>query len=169
MIQVPGGNMRPASSVLPGAAQAPSATSFIEPHEEIIAQALMDELLSPRPRPCGYYVLLKTYIRPEELKKIKRDDGTEATIYISQKTAANDEYTSAAALVIEVGKDCYKGERFKDCGPWCKPGDWVLVPRYQGFSFTYRGVALQLLPDDKILGVIDDPAVVRVNTVNDLV
>ena len=132
-----------------------SNLSFIEAHEEGEALALlgqqMQELTGKEgcPRPCGYYVCAKVYIRDTigSLKQLVASDIT--------KTA--DKYNSVAALVMAVGPDAYKGERFADSGPWCKPGDWVMLPRYEGFPFMFRGVAMQMLPDDKVLAIIEDP------------
>lgn len=156
----------PAKQQIGGAA--PKPLSYIEPFEEVIARKLVDDqfkALTGKPfglRPGGYMVAVKIYVRPEEIKKIKRDDGTEASLYITPNTQSEDKYQSVAALVCAVGPQAYKGkdmvgnERFPE-GPWCKVGDWVAIPRYEAFLVSYRGVALGLLPDDKILAVIEDP------------
>lgn len=137
--------------------------SLIEPHEEQLAKDLVDmqfRQMTGKPfdmRPAGYLVALKIYIRPEELKTIKRDDGTEATIYLPDVVRAEDKFQSCAALVCAMGPEAYQGEKFKDSGPWCKIGDWVMIPRYEATALSYRGVAMALLPDDRILAVIADP------------
>lgn len=144
--------------------------SNIEPFEEKTAVRLIEDsfeqLTGKRdlPKPAGYMVCVKIYVRPELLKMVKRPDGTEAPLYISQHTQSNDKYDSVAALVVAVGPQAYKGktadgsDRYPE-GPWCKTGDWVLIPRYDGFPFMWRSkVAMMLLPDDKILGIITDPA-----------
>ena len=52
--------------------------SNIEPHEEVLAQQFIDEQfieMTGQPfdmRPAGYLVAVKIYIRPEELKTIKK-------------------------------------------------------------------------------------------------
>ena len=100
---------------------------------------------------------LKIYVRAEELKTIKRDDGTEATIYLPDIVRAEDKFQSCAALVCAMGPEAYQGDKYKDSGPWCKVGDWVMIPRYEATALSYRGVAMALLPDDRILAVIADP------------
>ena len=142
--------------------------SLIEPHEEeeakkFIAQH-MKELTGSEdlPRPAGYYVVAKTYIRPEQIKVIKGADGKDVPLYIPDQSRAEDKYQSVAALVIAVGPQAYKGKNFDGSdrfpeGPWCRVGDWIVLPRYEGFSFMFKGVPMQLLPDDKVLAVIRDP------------
>lgn len=139
-----------------------SLTSFIEPHEESEAQSFIEQHLGyTAPKPCGYYMLVKLYIRPEEMKKITREDGTEAILYAPDTVRAEDRYISTAALVLAMGPDCYKGERFKESGPWCKPGDWVIIPRNEGTQIIYNDNPVHLIPDDRIMMVIPDPAIVR--------
>lgn len=143
--------------------------SRILPEEEEQARKLMEVHMvnltgsKEMPTPCGYLVCLKVYIRPDELAVVKRDDGSEVTLWTPPVTQMQDKYQSVAALVMAVGPDAYKGTlpdgtpRYPQ--PWCKVGDWVLIPRYEGLQFTWKGkVAMVMLPDDKILAVIDDPS-----------
>lgn len=144
------------------------AFGFVQPGEEAQARALVDKLfteLTGRPyqaKACGYFLTLKIYIRPEELIKGKRADGSEYSLYRPDQTAQNDKYQSCTALVVDVGPSAYKGkwpdgsDKFPE-GPWCRVGDWVAVPRYEAHLFMYRGVALGMLPDDRVLQVITDP------------
>jgi len=108
-------------------------------------------------RPAGYLVAVKIYIRPEELKTIKREDGTEVTLYLPDTVRAEDKYSSVSALVCAVGPEAYQGEKFERSGPWCKVGDWILIPRYESTMVSYRGVAMALLPDDRVMAVITGP------------
>ena len=141
----------------------PPTLSFIEPYEEQVAKELIDQSFTQMTgkkfdmRPAGYLVALKIYVRPEELKTITRDDGTTATIYLPDVVRAEDKYQSCAALVCGMGPEAYQGDKFKDSGPWCKVGDWVMIPRYEATALSFRGVAMALLPDDRILAVIADP------------
>jgi hypothetical protein len=36
-------------------------------------------------------------------------------------------------------------------------GDWVCLPRHSSFVVKYRGVAMAIIPDDKVIAVIEDP------------
>jgi len=137
--------------------------SNIEPHEEEAAKSLIDgefTFMTGRPfdmRPAGYLVAVKIYVRPEELKTITQDDGTEVTLYLPDTVRAEDKYSSVSALVCAVGPEAYHGEKFERSGPWCKVGDWVLIPRYESTMVSYRGVAMALLPDDRVMAVISGP------------
>lgn len=150
------------------ALQAPPAAkprmSSIEAHEEEQARTLIAAHFSQitggqefKLRPGGYLIAVKIYIRPEELKTIKRDDGTEAKLFLPDIARAEDKYQSVAALVMAMGPEAYKGDRYAGQEPWCKVGDWVVIPRYESFQLNYKGVVMALLPDDKIMAVIDDP------------
>lgn len=136
--------------------------SNIEPHEESAAIELVhsefEKLCGKRPpKPTGWYVLTKTFIRPEEYKTITREDGTKHTLFIPDMARNEDEYQSVAALVLDMGPDAYQDRQKFPNGAWCKVGDWVVIPRYEGFKFKFKGVPLQQLPDDHIMGVIQDP------------
>lgn len=137
--------------------------SNIEPHEEALAKQFIDEQfieMTGQPfdmRPAGYLVAVKIYIRPEELKTIKKEDGTEVTLYLPDTVRAEDKFSSVSALVCAVGPEAYQGEKFERSGPWCKVGDWILIPRYESTMVSYRGVAMALLPDDRVMAVIAGP------------
>jgi len=141
--------------------------SNIEPHEEDVAKKLINDHfieMTGRPfdmRAAGYLIATKIYVRPEELKTITRDDGSEAVIYLPDTVRAEDKYQSVSALVCGIGPEAYQGEKFERSGPWCKVGDWVLIPRYEATAVSYRGVAMALLPDDRVMAVIDGPDDVR--------
>ena len=137
--------------------------SNIEPHEEELAKQFIDEQFMAMTgqsfdmRPAGYLVAVKIYIRPEELKTIKKEDGTEVTLYLPDTVRAEDKYSSVSALVCAVGPEAYQGEKFERSGPWCKVGDWILIPRYESTMVSYRGVAMALLPDDRVMAVVTGP------------
>lgn len=145
------------------------------PHEAQKAHELIDKQfieMTGRPfeaKVCGYLVCLKIYVRPEEIKEIPRADGSVGKLYIAQQSQSEDKFSSVAALVCGIGPQAYKGknadgsERFPE-GPWCAVGDWVTIPRYEAHAFSYRGVAMAILPDDKIMSIIDDPTDVGIIT-----
>ena len=141
---------------------------YVEPHEVGSAQKLIDAQFTTMTgapfgfRPAGYMLVAKIWVRPEESKIIKRDDGTEATLWNSDISRDQDKLSSVSALVCALGPDCYKGEnrdgtpRFP-YGPWCRVGDWIVLARYSSFLFQYKGVAMAMLNDDKVLGIVQDP------------
>lgn len=127
--------------------------SQIEAHEEIQAVSLVHDEFTKLagkmpPKPCGFYVLMRIFIRPG------RSPGG---ILYADMTLDEDKYQSVAGLVIDMGPDAYRDkDRFPN-GKWCKIGDWVTVPAYEGFKFSFRGVPLRMHADDQILSVIEDP------------
>jgi len=143
---------------------------FVEEHEEQKARELIDaDFLKMTGktlnfRPAGYMILCKIWVRPEEYKKVKREDGTEATIWIPPSASQEDKYQSVSALVCGIGplafRDRETGKMWHG-GPVCRIGDWIAIPRYESALLSYRGVAMALLPDDRIYGVIEDPADLR--------
>lgn len=148
------------------------AFGHVLPHEEREARDLIDKQfieLTGQPfdaKVCGYLVCLKIYVRPDHIKEIKVAGGGTQKLYIPEQAQAEDKFQSVAALVIGVGPQAYRGknadgsDRYPE-GPWCRVGDWVTIPRYEAHMFSFRGVALAILPDDKIMAIIKDPTDVR--------
>lgn len=145
---------------------------YVDPHEEELAKRIIDEQLTKEfggpftVRVCGFFIALKIYVRPEELKAGVREDGSTYSLWIPQKAQQGDKYQAASALVLGVGPQAYKGynadgsQKFPT-GPWCRVGDWVMVPRYECHLFDFQAptgnFAFGMLPDDRIMGVIKDP------------
>lgn len=140
----------------------------IEPNDEAEAQRIVRDAFRAASGgrdytaiTTGYNITVKLYVRPEELKKVKRDDGTEVTLYLPDTVRADDAYNTAVGLVIDVGDDAYEGEtitgkkRFRK--PWCHVGSWVLFKRTDPVRVNYKGVALSIMTDDNVVMVIDDP------------
>ncbi len=131
-----------------------STVSKIEAHEETLARELIDQQFvemtgkSMDLNPAGYFIALRLWIPPEKV----------GSVFLADTYRDERKFTSAVALVCAMGSDAYKGERFERTGPWCKVGDWVIFPRYEGNAMSFRGVPMVLIPDDRIIAVISDPA-----------
>lgn len=128
-------------------------TTRIESHEEAEAKVLISDLLaelgvSDPPTPTGWFLLVKVYVRPEM--------NESNTIFIPESVRDHDRFQSVTGLVLSMGPEAYKGDRFPS-GAWCKPGDWVIIPRNEGFPIVFRKYPMQIIPDDKIVAVITDP------------
>jgi len=144
-----------------------SATSLIEEHEESEAIKVVTEQFkdltghAELPRPCGYKLAVKIYIRPEELKTIDTPEGKK-TLYLPHQSRDSDKWTNCVGLVVGVGPGAYKGknpdgsDKYPE-GPWCKIGDWVIFPRYESQVFMWRGVAMMNINDDAVQQVVGDP------------
>jgi co-chaperonin GroES (HSP10) len=140
----------------------PDELSFIEKHEEKEAQELIKKHLGfEPPRMTGYHMAVKIYVRPEELSEITTGKGEKKKLYLPEKVRAEDKWRNCTALVVSQGPDCYKTGRFLDNPtPWCRVGDWVVIPRNEGTQVNYRGVPMQFIPDDRVLAIIEDPTYV---------
>lgn len=142
--------------------------SYIEDSEIAEASALINKQfqeMTGKPyglRVAGYYLACKIYVRPEDIRTGKRDDGTEYKILIPDQIRDTDKYQSCSALVCGIGPQAFTGSdihgnaRFP-AGPACRIGDWIAIPRQQSFMIAYRGVAMAIIPDDMVLGIIEDP------------
>lgn len=145
----------------------PSPLPHVEAHEQAAAEFIVYERVKALcgkypPRIAGYYVAIMIHQR-DTSKKVTRDDGTEVEFFThTDITRTEDKYQSMVGLVVGVGSSAYKGQnfdgspRFPD-GPWVSPGQWCIFPRYEGVMCTYRNLPLLIVPDDKILGVVEDP------------
>ncbi len=150
--------------------------SFVEPHEYDEAKKLIDDLfieLTGQPftyRPLNYFVTVKIYTRPEDLKTIKMPDGSTKKLFIPTQYLQNDKYESVAALVCAIGPTAFlnreTGEPYAHA-PWFSVGSWVHVPRQEGSPFSYRGVPMVTLPDDRVYGTIEGPTDIAVINVAD--
>jgi co-chaperonin GroES (HSP10) len=143
--------------------------SFIQSNEEQEAKDFIEKHLGfPPPRMAGYHMAVKIYIREEDVHQVKDEEGKPVIgsngkpIYIAlpDSTRVNDKFRNCTALVVSMGPEAYKGERFKESGPWCKVGDWVVIPRNEGVQVNYRGIPMQFIPDDRVLAIVEDPTYV---------
>lgn len=80
-----------------------------------------------------------------------------STIIKSEQVKKQEEFTTTVLFVVGVGPDAYKDENKYPSGPWCKPGDFVLVRAYAGTRFKVYGTEFRYLNDDQVEGVVDDP------------
>jgi hypothetical protein len=143
-----------------------SLTSYIEDHEEDEAKQFIEEELGfSLPTASRDRLIVKIYIRPEELSTFKNDKGETVSIYMPEIILNGDQYRNFAALVLSVGEQCFTGDEYKDSGPGCKVGDWVTIARNDGGQqYIYRGVAVQDIPVSALIAVVEDPAYVeRIN------
>lgn len=99
------------------------------------------------PTPTGYRLLVMVPRLEEKTKGgIIRPDGLKA----AEQTA------SIACKVIALGSDAYKDQdKFPD-GPWCKPGDLVIVRAYSGTRFDIGDREFRIINDDTVEGIVPD-------------
>jgi hypothetical protein len=145
------------------------ALPFVEENEVSEAESLIDKMFLDMPngkpfelRPAGYMIATKIYVRPDELMVIDMPDGSKKTLWTPEVSKTHDKFDSVSALVCAVEPQAYKGfnpdgtSRYPE-GPWCRVGDWIVIPRQSAFICHYHGAAMAIIPDDKVIAVIKDP------------
>ena len=139
-----------------------SISSYIEDFEEEEAKQFIEEELGfPAPKAFSKQLIVKIFIRPEEISTFKTDEGKTISILLPDMFLANDKYTNFTALVLDVAKDCYADEEYKETGPYCKVGDWIIIPRNVGTQEDYRGVTVQVIPENTIYYIVENPTYVE--------
>lgn len=128
----------------------PETTTSVPAQEEPKQEALTDaQLEAALPKPQGFKILIS-------LPKV--DDTYEGGLIKKvRSTVEAEQVTSVVALVLDVGPDAYQDKTRFPSGPWCKPGDYVLVGPYKGTRFILNGSEFRIIADDTVEGVVADP------------
>ncbi len=149
--------------------------SFVEDHEQIQAQSVIDEQFRaltktflPQEFPNGvtfreqnnltrYFCAVKIYIRPEEMKTIVNDDGDRVTLYLPDQVRAEDKYQSCVGLVVSLGPQAFEDKEGNPRGCKYRVGDWICFPRTDIIRMDFCGIALGVMTDDRAVIVTKDP------------
>lgn len=98
--------------------------------------------------PCGWRLLLKPVPIPEK---------TAGGIIRPDSTVDNARLATVVCQVVSMGKDAY-AEKEKFCsGPHVEPGTYVLIERFAGAKFHYKGTEYRIMNDDEVIGITTDP------------
>lgn len=111
--------------------------------------ALVEELGDRLPSPVGYQLLV---IKP------KIEEKTAGGIIKPRDFLRKEEAGSVLGLVICAGDLAYYDREKFPSGPWCQPGDFVLIGAYRGSRFSVDGEEFIIINDDMILGTVKDPS-----------
>ncbi len=95
----------------------------------------------------GWKIFIRLYTGPKK---------TKSGLYIPDTVHDEQQYRNLVGLVIKLGPDAYKGKRYTT--PWCKVGDWVVIPRHAGTRSSFRGMPVFSLNDDALEYVVKNPA-----------
>lgn len=104
------------------------------------------------PRPTGYKMLCAI---PEAEKEF--DGG----LIKADETIMIEETLATVLFVVSQGPDCYADKTRFPSGPWCKPGDFVLVRPNAGNRLLIHGKEFRVINDDSVEGTVDDPRGIR--------
>lgn len=121
----------------------------IQPIEKPSEDIPVEERGRMLPKPTGWKILCGV---PEVADTFENSKIVKADSFMK-----TEEQTTTVLFVLDVGPDAYKDEKKFPGGPWCKPGDFVLVRTYSGTRFKIYGREFRLLNDDQIDAVVDDP------------
>ena len=87
------------------------------------------------PEPKGWKVLIE---------KPKPKEKTAGGIFLPDQAKDAESYLSICAKVVAVGPMCWcdreTGDQWNG-GPWAKPGDWIIVPKFTQFMMDIDVIA----------------------------
>ena len=94
------------------------------------------------------------------VRPVKVSNKTKGGIILAEQTRDDVQYLNNVCEVLKLGPLAYKtSDLFKETGPWCKEGDYVIIPKNAGQKLLYKQTPVTLIKCDSVLGVIDDPTV----------
>ena len=107
---------------------------------------------SQLPLPCGWKILIAL---PE------KEDKTEGGVYVPEELRDREHIASITGMVLRMGPDAYGDKEKFPSGPYCKVGDWVMIPAYSGRGFFVHKQEFKLINDDTVEAVVQDPRGVK--------
>jgi co-chaperonin GroES (HSP10) len=108
-----------------------------------------EKIASQMPEPQGYKLLVT-------LPKVEKE-FTDSKIVKAEDTIRLEEVGSVVMFVLALGPDAYKDKEKFPSGPYCKPGDFVMLRTYSGTRFMVFGKEFRLCNDDQVEAVVQDP------------
>jgi len=133
-------DLSPGSFALPETILATDAPTPDAPAEEKARQL---------PDPAGYKLLCAV---PDVEEKIEG-----SILYKPVESMRQEEHATTVLFVMKHGPDAYKDKAKFPTGPWCKPGDFILVRTYSGTRVKIFGKEFRLINDDQVDAVVQDP------------
>ena len=88
---------------------------------------------------------------------LKAREKTKGGVIITDVTKEADEYAAQVAIVLDMGPAAYADVDKYGPEPWCGIGSWVLLAKYSGKWFNYKGSKFKIINDDEVLGVVTAP------------
>ena len=125
-------------------------SAYVDAKERVLDPSLLDKpLLERLPQPTGWRVLVMPY-----QGKAKTASG----LYIPDEVRERENVATVVAYVMKLGPLAYKDpDKFGDCEPWCKEGQWVCIGRYSGSRFKIDGGEVRIINDDEVIATIVEP------------
>jgi chaperonin GroES len=92
--------------------------------------------------PAGHRVLIKLD---------KEEEVSKGGIILASTHVERHQLAKQTGELVAVGQSAWKA--FDDGAAWAKVGDVVVVPKYAGNDFTYKGDRYKLCNDEDVFGV----------------
>lgn len=96
-------------------------------------------------------ILVKIYVRPEEIKTIIDDNGNEVKLYWPDNVRADDKFRSCAALVLAISPKINPAELSY------RVGDFLSIPRNEGIQINYKDNIFHVLNARKTFSILKEP------------
>ena len=88
----------------------------------------------------------------------QRKSKTSSGLYIPDEIRERESVATVVAYVMKLGPLAYKDpDKFGDCEPWCKEGQWVCIGRYSGSRFKIDGGEVRIINDDEVIATLLEP------------
>jgi co-chaperonin GroES (HSP10) len=100
------------------------------------------------PDPSGYMILCMVP---------KIDTMYKSGLVKADETVRVEGQVSVVLYVAKLGPDAYKDEKRFPAGPYCKPGDFIIVRSYSGTRLLIHGQEWRLIGDDEVQAVVENP------------
>jgi len=107
-----------------------------------------EEKATQLPKPTGYNILCAI---PEA--EASYDNG----LLKADITMRHEEVLTTVLFVVALGPECYADKDKFPSGPWCKPGDFILVRPNAGGRLLIHGKEFRMITDDSVQATVEDP------------
>ena len=103
-------------------------------------------------QPAGYRILVRIVSPDGSLKRL-----LDSKIAMPDEARDREWAAQVWAIVIRLGPQAYvDSDRQRFGGPWCKPGDCIIMRPYSGTRFKVRDQLYALINDDTVQAVVTD-------------
>jgi len=128
----------------------PLDSAYVDAKERVLDPSLLEKpLLERLPQPTGWRVLVMPY---------QGKSKTSSGLYIPDEVRERESVATVVAYVMKLGPLAYKDpDKFGDCEPWCKEGQWVCIGRYSGSRFKIDGGEVRIINDDEVIATLLEP------------
>lgn len=123
----------------------------IQALDEPAEGATPEEKATQLPEPTGWKILC---VVPDVSEKL---DGTSLDLVRPAEMLRREEHATTVLFVLKVGPVAFQDKEKFPTGPWCKPGDFILVRAYSGTRFKIYSKEFRLINDDQVDAVVQDP------------